>query len=75
MADGGEKVLSGTSLLVVRILDVNDERPLFDKPSYHFTISENRPVGSPVGTVRATDQDLSPSYSRIVYSIVQVRLY
>jgi hypothetical protein len=61
------------SSLVIRVVDVNDERPLFDRQTYHFTTTENRPAGTLVGTVRASDADATPNFNKIVYSIVQVK--
>lgn len=75
VVDGGAKPLSGTSALAIRIIDVNDERPLFERQTYHFTTTENRPAGTLVGTVRASDADITPTFNRIVYSIVQVSLF
>uniref|UniRef100_A0A8C6GSC4 Protocadherin Fat 2 n=1 Tax=Mus spicilegus TaxID=10103 RepID=A0A8C6GSC4_MUSSI len=44
--------------VVVHILDQNDLKPLFSPPSYRFTISEDRPLKSPICKVTATDADL-----------------
>ena len=72
--DGGTPRRSATQLLVIQVLDVNDEVPRFDKSAYYFSVLENRPLGTAVGTVRATDADVSPNFSRISYAIRQVRL-
>lgn len=44
--------------VVVHILDQNDLKPLFSPPSYRVTISEDRPLKSPICKVTATDADL-----------------
>jgi protocadherin delta 1 len=72
VCDGGTPARSGSASLVVRVVDVNDELPVFDKAAYYFTTTENRPIGSTVGTVKATDRDVSPAFNKIVYSIPQV---
>ena len=72
--DGGSPSRSATQLVVMQVVDVNDERPRFDKTSYYFSLPENRPVGTVVGTVRARDADRTPAFSRITYTIRQVRL-
>ena len=51
--------LGGFGELVVTVLDVNDNNPVFDEEVYTPpSIPENTPVGYVVETVRATDQDL-----------------
>ena len=70
--DGGTPPRSATQSLVIEVTDVNDELPTFDKTSYYFTIAENRPLGTVVGAVRASDADLTPSFSRVTYAIQQV---
>jgi len=59
--------------MIVQVLDANDELPQFDKSVYYFSVMENRPPGTVVGTVRATDDDVSPAFSRVSYAIQQVR--
>ncbi|XP_072533494.1 cadherin-23 [Salminus brasiliensis] len=51
-----------SDVLVVTILDVNDNRPIFTSPSYRGEISENSPTGTTVsilnGPVLAVDRDV-----------------
>uniref|UniRef100_A0AAR2J7Y9 Cadherin-23 n=1 Tax=Pygocentrus nattereri TaxID=42514 RepID=A0AAR2J7Y9_PYGNA len=51
-----------SDVLVVTILDVNDNRPIFTSTSYRGEISENSPTGSTVlilnGPVLAVDRDI-----------------
>nr|XP_048293531.1 protocadherin Fat 2 [Myodes glareolus] len=44
--------------VVIHILDQNDLKPLFSPPSYRVTISEDKPLKSPICKVTATDADL-----------------
>ena len=55
--DRGTPQLSSTALLVVNVLDVNDNRPVFFGEPYTTTISENSALGSHVITVTAYDAD------------------
>lgn len=55
--DGSASSLTGTATVNIEILDVNDNTPQFDSPAYQFEIFENRPVGTAVGNVSATDRD------------------
>ncbi|KAG7521725.1 cadherin-related family member 5-like isoform X2 [Solea senegalensis] len=41
----------------VFVLNVNDNRPVFDQNTYHVNVSEASPVGTSVGQFAATDQD------------------
>ena len=58
--DHGTPPLTGTALVIIGIDDVNDEKPIFGQSSYLFSVGENEPEGTPVGTVTAEDRDVSP---------------
>jgi len=60
-SDGGSPVRSSSTVVLVHINDVNDERPLFDTEHYTFHIAENQPGGTIVGHVNAVDRDLPPN--------------
>ncbi|ELK25351.1 Protocadherin-23 [Myotis davidii] len=53
--------------LIVRVLDVNDNPPVFSQDSYQVTIPESVPAGYSVLTVAATD---SESNEHISYRII-----
>ncbi|XP_066524889.1 protocadherin gamma-A11-like [Hoplias malabaricus] len=55
--DGGKPARSGTMEIAVRVLDVNDNIPVFSKDVYSVTLNENAPIGSTVIRVNATDLD------------------
>jgi len=44
--DGGRPPRSAAVQLAIVVLDVNDNRPTFDRPSYEATVDENLPTGS-----------------------------
>ncbi|XP_036918333.1 protocadherin beta-15-like [Sturnira hondurensis] len=56
-ADGGAPPKSGTALVLIDVLDVNDNAPEFAQPLYRVQILENSPPGSLVVTVSARDLD------------------
>ncbi|XP_026185846.1 protocadherin beta-16-like isoform X15 [Mastacembelus armatus] len=66
--DGGEPQMTGTMLILITVLDVNDNAPVFTQPTYKATVTENSPKGSVVATVTASDADQG-SNSKITYSI------
>lgn len=65
--DGGQPPRTGTALLVVRVLDSNDNVPVFDQPVYTVSLSENALVGTLVIQLNATDLDEGLN-GEIVYS-------
>uniref|UniRef100_A0A8C0G160 Cadherin domain-containing protein n=1 Tax=Chelonoidis abingdonii TaxID=106734 RepID=A0A8C0G160_CHEAB len=55
--DDGTPSLSATQMLTVSILDVNDERPVFQKQLYEAAVCENQNPGEFVINVEAADRD------------------
>nr|XP_019953269.1 PREDICTED: protocadherin gamma-A9-like [Paralichthys olivaceus] len=69
--DGGDPQMTGTMQILITVLDVNDNAPVFTQPIYKASIKENSPVGTAVVTVTATDADHG-SNGRITYSISSI---
>lgn len=67
--DRGEPMQSTESQLLVRILDENDNSPVFDPKQYSASVAENASIGAMVLQVSATDVDEGAN-GRIRYSIV-----
>ncbi|XP_008303581.1 protocadherin alpha-8-like, partial [Stegastes partitus] len=55
--DGGKPARSGTMGIIVNVLDVNDNMPVFVRDSYTAVLKENSPVGTTIIQVNATDLD------------------
>jgi|SRR6218665_88917 len=55
--DGGTPSLNSTMTVVVRVLDDNDNDPVFLQTSYTASISEKTPVGTTVLGIQAIDLD------------------
>ncbi|XP_063731807.1 protocadherin alpha-6-like isoform X11 [Eleginops maclovinus] len=55
--DGGKPPNSGNMNIVVKVMDVNDNTPIFSKDFYSVTLSENAPVGTTILQVNASDLD------------------
>ncbi|XP_069027599.1 protocadherin alpha-8-like [Embiotoca jacksoni] len=55
--DGGNPSKSGTSQILITVLDINDNHPVFSRSLYKIEIPENLPTGSTVITLNATDVD------------------
>uniref|UniRef100_A0A3B5L7H3 Protocadherin 2 alpha a 15 n=1 Tax=Xiphophorus couchianus TaxID=32473 RepID=A0A3B5L7H3_9TELE len=65
--DGGKPPKSGTMGIVINVLDVNDNMPVFTRESYTVELNENSPVGTTVIQVNATDKDEGLN-GEVVYS-------
>nr|XP_021482004.1 protocadherin beta-7-like [Meriones unguiculatus] len=65
--DGGAPPRSGTTLVKILVLDINDNSPEFVQSLYKVQLPENTPVGSLVVAVSARDLDMG-SYGQIAYT-------
>ncbi|XP_042070610.1 protocadherin gamma-C5-like [Haplochromis burtoni] len=66
--DGGNPVKTGTSKIIITVLDINDNVPLFENSFYKIAVEENIANGSFVITTKATDIDEGPN-GDIEYSL------
>ncbi|XP_061575163.1 protocadherin-23 [Cololabis saira] len=66
--DGGIPPRTGSLRVNIRVLDENDNPPVFNQTEYHASVREDAPVGSLVSQVHATDHDLGDN-GRITYDI------
>ncbi|XP_050976429.1 protocadherin alpha-2 isoform X7 [Labeo rohita] len=67
--DGGKPPKSGTLSIVVDVIDINDNKPIFNKPLYKVKMKENTAVGTKLITVSASDLDEGIN-SEIQYSFL-----
>ncbi|XP_027133935.1 protocadherin alpha-8 isoform X28 [Larimichthys crocea] len=65
--DGGKPPKSGEMNIIVNVLDVNDNSPVFSQDVYSVMLDENAPVGTTVIQVNATDLD-DGTNGEVVYS-------
>ena len=70
--DGGSPSLSSTATLIISIIDVNDNPPVFTRQQYTVVVTEEQPVNGmlllPL-TVIANDVDSDTVNGAISYSI------
>ncbi|KAM4621834.1 protocadherin alpha-8-like [Polymixia lowei] len=66
--DGGTPQRSGTLDIIVNVLDINDNAPMFSMPLYKARVFENTPVGTTILVLNATDVDEGTN-GEIVFSI------
>uniref|UniRef100_A0A8C2Q4F1 Protocadherin 2 alpha b 5 n=1 Tax=Cyprinus carpio TaxID=7962 RepID=A0A8C2Q4F1_CYPCA len=67
-ADGGNPPRSGTSQIIIKVLDINDNAPEFSRPLYKASLVENLSIGTTLIILNATDKDEGTN-GEIVYSL------
>ncbi|XP_054872464.1 protocadherin gamma-A11-like isoform X8 [Amphiprion ocellaris] len=70
--DGANPRRSGTVNIEIKVLDANDNAPVFNQSVYKATVIENAAKGTSIVTVNATDAD-GGSNGYITYSISNVK--
>uniref|UniRef100_A0AAZ1XTU7 Cadherin domain-containing protein n=1 Tax=Oreochromis aureus TaxID=47969 RepID=A0AAZ1XTU7_OREAU len=66
--DDGSPPKSGTSDIMINVLDINDNTPVFAKSLYKVRVFENVPIGTTVLTLNATDADEGTN-KEIIYTL------
>lgn len=69
--DNGIPSLMTNATVLVKILDQNDNRPIFTHTEYNFYVSENLPRHGTVGLITVTDPDYGEN-SAVTLSILDV---
>uniref|UniRef100_A0A663EYB4 Cadherin domain-containing protein n=1 Tax=Aquila chrysaetos chrysaetos TaxID=223781 RepID=A0A663EYB4_AQUCH len=72
-ADGGSPALWSSAVLALRVLDVNDNAPVFAEARYSARLPENNAAGALVLTVRAADADWGQN-ARVRYRLSEGRV-
>ncbi|KAF3838401.1 hypothetical protein F7725_010169 [Dissostichus mawsoni] len=65
--DGGNPVRSGTASIHIRVLDANDNVPVFSQRVYKASVPENSAIGTLIVKLNATDSD-EGLYGEITYT-------
>ncbi|NWX48793.1 PCD23 protein, partial [Steatornis caripensis] len=68
-SDHGTPSLNSTATVLITVLDVNDNPPLFSSPEHHIHVKESIPVGSHITEVSANDCDAGAN-AEITYAII-----
>ncbi|XP_064182051.1 protocadherin alpha-8-like isoform X18 [Anguilla rostrata] len=68
--DGGKPPRTGTLQIIVNVIDVNDNAPVFSKSLYKVRVNENVSPGTKIITLNATDLDEGLN-GELVYSLAE----
>ncbi|XP_014114077.1 PREDICTED: protocadherin-23 [Pseudopodoces humilis] len=68
-SDCGTPSLNSTATVLITVLDVNDNPPVFSSPEYHVHVKESIPIGSHITEVSARDCDAGTN-AEITYAII-----
>ncbi|KAM5220856.1 cadherin-19 isoform 2-T2 [Hipposideros larvatus] len=60
--------LSGTTSVLIKLSDVNDNKPAFKEGLHRMTVSESAPTGTFIGKIKAYDKDIGEN-AEMDYSI------
>ncbi|XP_019739446.1 protocadherin gamma-C5-like [Hippocampus comes] len=71
--DYGKPPLSSAKTIVVKLLDVNDNPPVFSQPRYTIYVKENSAPGQILCSVSASDPDAGEN-AKVSYSIVDSKV-
>ncbi|XP_051003157.1 cadherin-19 [Acomys russatus] len=55
---GQSGALSATTTVLIKLSDINDNKPIFKESFYRFTVSESAPNGTSLGKIMAYDDDI-----------------
>ncbi|NXR56269.1 PCD23 protein, partial [Hippolais icterina] len=68
-SDRGTPSLNSTATVLITVLDVNDNPPVFSSSEYHVHVKESIPIGSHITEVSAKDCDAGAN-AEITYAII-----
>ncbi|NXA88487.1 PCD23 protein, partial [Melanocharis versteri] len=68
-SDRGTPSLNSTATVLITVLDVNDNPPVFSSPEYRVHVKESIPIGSHITEVSAKDCDAGTN-AEITYAII-----
>ncbi|KAH0618119.1 hypothetical protein JD844_017105 [Phrynosoma platyrhinos] len=72
--DKGTPPLSTEKTISLKISDINDNAPTFEKSSYTAFVPENNPSGSSIFHIQASDPDLERN-AQITYSLLRSNIH
>lgn len=68
VTDAGIPEMSAEAVVIVDIVNINDQSPIFEQQMYVATVPENSGLGTPIVTVAATDLD-EDEFGHVTYKL------
>ncbi|XP_037833233.1 protocadherin alpha-10-like [Kryptolebias marmoratus] len=69
--DGGTPAKSGSMTIMINVLDINDNAPLFSQSLYKANVYENAKIGTSIIKINATDLDAGQN-GEVFYSLNKI---
>ncbi|XP_038556112.1 protocadherin alpha-9-like [Micropterus salmoides] len=69
--DGGTPAKSGSMTIIINVLDINDNPPVFSQTLYKASVHENVKIDTSIITINATDSDAGQN-GQISYSFIDI---
>ncbi|XP_067261327.1 protocadherin-23 isoform X2 [Chanodichthys erythropterus] len=69
VTDKGSPPLNSSTVVSVKVLDINDNAPVFNNPEYHAQVTENSPIGTALIHISASDPDQGTN-GTVAYNII-----
>ncbi len=69
VTDRGTPPLNSSTVVSVKVLDINDNAPVFSIPEYHAQVTENSPLGTALIYISAYDPDVGEN-GTVTYNII-----
>ncbi|ROL53145.1 Protocadherin-16 [Anabarilius grahami] len=69
VTDKGSPPLNSSAVVSVKVLDINDNAPVFSNPEYHAQVTENSPIGTALIHISASDPDQGAN-GTLAYNII-----
>ena len=66
--DAGIPEMSAEAVVIVNLINVNDQSPIFEESMYSAEVEENAARGTPIITVKATDLD-EGDFGKVTYQL------
>ena len=73
--DHGSPIKSSVHQWTIAVIDINDNKPIFQRAVYRLNVKESVEIGKSLLRVRATDSDSGSSNRDIVYSMSKDRKF
>ncbi|XP_028144582.2 cadherin-86C [Diabrotica virgifera virgifera] len=71
-ADDNGEGLKANSTVEIKLVDINDNPPIFEKEVYEFILKPDRTGFTSPAFIKATDKDISPPNNEIHYEIINL---